>query len=129
MNRSSIQLMGPGNALVTYVLFVFTGRLYKRGKFSDVMNTNRRFGEEERELIQGFMNRVYDQFKGRVLEGRGDRIEGELVQDRGRLVGGPVVEEDEAEGFRARFEYALDAHPGIGGLVVGEHHYRDHDAG
>ncbi|MBN2563144.1 MAG: signal peptide peptidase SppA [Phycisphaerae bacterium] len=63
-----------------------TGHEYKRGKFSDMMNTNRRFGDDERELLESFLYRVYDEFKGRVMEGRADRIKGELEP----LAGGRV---------------------------------------
>ncbi|MEE8385181.1 MAG: signal peptide peptidase SppA [Dehalococcoidia bacterium] len=63
-----------------------TSHEYARGKFSDLRNTNRRFSDEEREMIMSVMNRVYEEFKGRVLEGRADRIEGELES----LAGGRV---------------------------------------
>jgi protease-4 len=63
-----------------------TSHEYTRGKFSDLRNTNRRFSDEEREMIMSVMNRVYEEFKGRVLEGRADRIKGELES----LAGGRV---------------------------------------
>ncbi len=63
-----------------------TSHEYVRGKFSDLRNTNRRFSDEEREMIMSVMNRVYEEFKGRVLEGRADRIKGELES----LAGGRV---------------------------------------
>ncbi len=63
-----------------------TGHEYKRGKHSDLMNSNRRFTEEQRSLVQGWMNRVYEEFKNRVKDGRGDRIKGELEP----LAGGRV---------------------------------------
>lgn len=63
-----------------------TGKEYKRGKLSDTMSTNRRFTEEQREIVMNTMNRVYGEFKGRVKDGRGDRIKGDLES----LAGGRV---------------------------------------
>lgn len=63
-----------------------TGHEYKRGKHADLMNTNRRFTDEERELVTKWMVRVYDEFKARVTDGRGDRIKGDLEP----LAGGRV---------------------------------------
>ncbi len=59
---------------------------YKRGKHADIMNTNRRFSDEERSLITTMMNRVYGEFKDRVMEGRGKKIKGDLEP----LAGGRV---------------------------------------
>lgn len=59
---------------------------YKRGKHADIMNTNRRFSDEERSLITTMMNRVYGEFKDRVIEGRGKKIKGDLEP----LAGGRV---------------------------------------
>ena len=78
-----------GGKLVTKGLWDWVGvttHEYKRGRFADVMNTNRPFNEDERKLIEGMMNRVYAEFKGRVLEGRGGRIKGDLEP----LAGGRV---------------------------------------
>lgn len=63
-----------------------TGKEYKRGKHADAMSTSRRFTDEQRTLVMGVMNRVYSEFKGRVMEGRGDRIKGDLES----LAGGRV---------------------------------------
>lgn len=63
-----------------------TGHEYKRGKHSDLMNSNRRFSDEERTRMQAWLDRVYDEFKNRVLEGRSDRIKGDLEP----LAGGRV---------------------------------------
>ena len=63
-----------------------TGHEYKRGKHADIMNTNRKFSDEERTLVSNMMNRVYDEFKSRVKEGRGSHIKGELEP----LAGGRV---------------------------------------
>ncbi len=69
-----------------------TGKEYKRGAHADIMNTNRKFSDEERELIQSTMNRVYGEFKARVTEGRADRIEGEVDA----LAGGRVYTGEQA---------------------------------
>ncbi|RIK69367.1 MAG: signal peptide peptidase SppA [Planctomycetota bacterium] len=63
-----------------------TGHEYKRGKYSDLMNTNRKFSDEERKLVSDWMNRIYEDFKSRVLEGRKDKIKGDLEP----LAGGRV---------------------------------------
>jgi len=63
-----------------------TGHEYKRGKRADIMNTNRPFNDEERQLVQAIMDRVYGEFKGRVLDGRKDRLKGEIES----LAGGRV---------------------------------------
>jgi len=55
-----------------------TSHEYVRGKHADLFNTNREFSEAEKEKVFGFMVRVYEEFKGRVIEGRGDRIKGDL---------------------------------------------------
>lgn len=84
-----------GGKIVTKGLWEWmgiTGHEYKRGKFSDVMNTNRRFDEGQRILVMGMMNRIYGQFKDRVLEGRADRIKGDLEP----LAGGRVYTGDQA---------------------------------
>lgn len=69
-----------------------TSHEYKRGAMADVMNTNRPFTEEQQELVMGFMNRVYGEFKDRVLEGRKDKLEGEIDS----LAGGRVYTGAEA---------------------------------
>jgi len=69
-----------------------TSAEYKRGKFSDIMNTNRPFTDEERAVMSSFMDRVYGVFKDRVSEGRGDKIKGDLEN----LAGGRVYTGKEA---------------------------------
>jgi protease-4 len=105
-----------GGKIVTKGLWDWVGvtsHEYKRGKFSDLQNTNRRFTEEERALFQGFLDRAYGEFKERVLEGRGDRIEGDLES----LAGGRVYMGEEAlkiglvdrlGGFADAIKYAAD---------------------
>ncbi len=84
-----------GGKMVTKGLWDWAGvtsHEYKRGKISDIMNTNRTFTEDERALIQGYMDRVYTVFKDRVIAGRGDRIEGDLEP----LAGGRVYTGEQA---------------------------------
>jgi len=69
-----------------------TGHEYKRGKHADVMNTNRKFTDAEKAVIGGMMNRVYDEFKDRVKEGRGSKLKGDLE----KLAGGRVYTGHEA---------------------------------
>ena len=84
-----------GGKIVTKGLWDWAGVTsseIKRGKFSDIMNTNRPFSDDERKVMQGFMDRVYEDFKNRVREGRGDRIKGDLEP----LAGGRVYTGKEA---------------------------------
>jgi len=84
-----------GGKLVTKGLWDWAGvtsHEYKRGKHCDVLNSNRPFDETERKLIETLMNRVYDEFKGRVTEGRGKKIKGELES----LAGGRVYSGQQA---------------------------------
>ncbi len=69
-----------------------TGHEYKRGKHADIMNTNRKFTEEEHKVMGGFMNRIYGEFKDRVTQGRGDKIKGDLES----LAGGRVYTGEQA---------------------------------
>ncbi|GAA5494802.1 hypothetical protein Rhal01_00966 [Rubritalea halochordaticola] len=58
----------------------------KRGKHADLMNITRAYTPEETELIRKSMLDVYGTFKKRIMDGRGDRIKGELE----KLAGGRV---------------------------------------
>jgi protease-4 len=49
---------------------------FKRGKHADLYSTNRVWTEPERELVRDYMLKIYDQFKQRVKQSRGDRIKG-----------------------------------------------------
>lgn len=78
-----------GGKIVTKGLWDWVGitsHEYRRGEHADLMNTNRRFSDDERKMVSGWMNRIYEDFKGRVLEGRKDRIKGDLEP----LAGGRV---------------------------------------
>jgi protease-4 len=59
---------------------------FKRGKHADLYSTNRVWTEPERELVRDYMLKIYDQFKQRVKQSRGDRIKGDLES----LAGGRV---------------------------------------
>jgi len=84
-----------GGKLVTKGLWDWvgvTGHEYQRGRHADMMNTNRRFSDDERKIVSKWMNRIYGEFKDRVLEGRRDRIKGDLEP----LAGGRVYSGAEA---------------------------------
>lgn len=58
----------------------------KRGKHADIMNFTRSYTPEEAEIIRESMLEVYGTFKKRIMDGRGERIKGELE----KLAGGRV---------------------------------------
>ena len=64
----------------------------KRGAHADLMNTTRPFSEDERKLVRASMLGIYDTFKKRVSDGRGDRIVGDLET----LAGGRVYSGSQA---------------------------------
>lgn len=105
-----------GGKLVTKGLWDWvgvTGHEYKRGKHADVMNSNRRFTDEERAIIKGMMDRVYDEFKDRVVEGRGKRIKGDLEPlAGGRVYTGKQAIDigliDQLGGFADAIKYTAD---------------------
>lgn len=51
---------------------------FARGKRAGLMSPNRPWSEDERAWMNGFMNDIYEQFKGRVKQSRGDRLKGDL---------------------------------------------------
>ena len=78
-----------GGKIVTKGLWDWIGvtmHEYKRGRHADIMTTNRKFNDDERQVVMRMMNRVYEEFKSRVVEGRGKKIKGELEP----LAGGRV---------------------------------------
>jgi protease-4 len=86
---------------------------YKRGKFADIMNTNRKWEPEERKVINDMMYRVYGDFKDRVVAGRA----GKLTDDIEALAGGRVYAGstaiqiglvDRLGGFTDAVKYAAD---------------------
>jgi len=58
----------------------------KRGAHADLYNSTRRFSPVEREMVRESMLEVYDVFKQRIIDGRGERLVGELEP----LAGGRV---------------------------------------
>lgn len=55
-----------------------TAHEMKRGRHADLMNSNRPFSEEEEALVRKSMRAIYGTFKQRVLDGRGNRLKGDL---------------------------------------------------
>lgn len=61
----------------------------QRGKNAGIMNTNRSYTKAEAEIIRKSMLNVYSTFKQRILDGRGERIKGNLEQfANGRVYSG-----------------------------------------
>lgn len=58
----------------------------KRGAHADLYNSNRPFSQMERQMVRQSMLDVYGTFKQRILDGRGDRLQGDLE----KLAGGRV---------------------------------------
>ena len=51
---------------------------FPRGRNSGLMTMNRKWNEHERKTLRDLLDRVYDQFKGRIKESRGTRLTGDL---------------------------------------------------
>jgi len=78
-----------GGKLVTTEMWNKIGitfKEYERGASAAIMSSARVFSEEERASIQGWMDEIYEVFKGHVKAIRGDRI----VKDLDDLAGGRV---------------------------------------
>ncbi len=65
---------------------------YKRGENSDLMSTLSPWTDEQRELVQGWMAKIYDIFKGHVTEGRGEK----LTKPIDEIAGGRVFTGEQA---------------------------------
>ena len=89
------------NATITGSIGVFGGKLVtsgmmdkigitthqvKIGKYSDINSSTSTFNEVQREKVMESMLRVYDTFKNRVLQGRKDKLQGELESMAGGRV-------------------------------------------
>jgi protease-4 len=59
---------------------------FDRGKHAGLSSMNRPWSEDERAWMTTYMNSVYEQFKGRIVESRGDRIKGNLEDMAGGRV-------------------------------------------
>ena len=46
----------------------------QRGKHADMLASGKPFSEEQREILQNWMDEVYEVFKGHVVRNRGDRL-------------------------------------------------------
>ncbi len=46
----------------------------QRGKHAGMLNSGEVFSDEERQILQGWMNEVYEVFKGHVVRNRGNRL-------------------------------------------------------
>ena len=129
------------NATITGSIGVFGGKLVtsgmmdkigitthqvKIGKYSDINSSISPFNEVQREKVIESMLRVYDNFKGRVMQGRKDQLKGDLESMAGgRVYTGRQAKElglvDEIGGLReaineakkqAKMEkYRLDIYP------------------
>ncbi|MFD2160703.1 signal peptide peptidase SppA [Rubritalea tangerina] len=58
----------------------------KRGKHADILNSTRPYTDQERAMIKQSMLEVYANFKQRIVDGRGDKLKGQLE----KLAGGRV---------------------------------------
>lgn len=65
---------------------------YNKGKHADLFTTLRPFNEEEKVLLTNTFKRVYETFKNRVKEGRGNKIQGDLE----KIAGGRVYTGNDA---------------------------------
>lgn len=59
---------------------------YKRGANADIFNSERPFDEPQRQLLERYMQDVYDVFKAHVAKGRGEK----LTKDLDEIAGGRV---------------------------------------
>lgn len=59
---------------------------FKRGKRAGLMSAMRGWNEDEKAAMEEMLNEIYTQFKGRVMQSRGQRIKGDLEA----LAGGRV---------------------------------------
>ncbi len=64
----------------------------KRGENADILATSDVFTDEQREILQGWMDEVYGVFKGHVVEARGDKLTKEIDE----LAGGRVYTGEQA---------------------------------
>jgi protease-4 len=86
---------------------------YRRGKYADLMSGRRPWSDDERKLMLDMMVRVYDEFKGRVTEGRGKKLKADLESlAGGRIYTGQQALEvglvDRIGGLNDAIRYAAD---------------------
>jgi len=70
----------------------FNWHEYQRGENSDLMSTLSGWTDEQRETIHSWMARIYEDFKGHVTEGRGDK----LAKPIDEIAGGRVYTGEQA---------------------------------
>lgn len=78
-----------GGKLVTRDLWGWVGLTFhetQRGRNADLYSSARPFDERQRQVITGTLERIYDEFKDRVAQSRGDRLTKEIEE----LAGGRV---------------------------------------
>lgn len=63
-----------------------TTTMFNRGQHAGMWTITRGWDESERAWVQEFMDETYEQFKGRVLASRGQRLKGELEEMAGGRV-------------------------------------------
>ena len=86
---------------------------YKRGAHSDIFNSNQHYNDDERALLERYMQEVYDVFKGHVVKGRGNKLTkpveemaaGRVYTGKQALALGLV---DKIGGLRDAIEYAAE---------------------
>jgi protease-4 len=84
---------------------------YKRGARGDIFNSNRRYNDDERALIERYMREVYEVFKEHVVKGRSNKLAkpveemaaGRVYTGKQALALGLV---DKIGGLRDAIEYA-----------------------
>lgn len=59
---------------------------FERGVHAGLMSMNRGWTEAEHAWMLAHMNHIYEQFKGRIMESRGDRVKGNLEEMAGGRV-------------------------------------------
>lgn len=59
---------------------------FRRGARAGLMNMNQRWNPDERAWMEKFMNEVYEQFKGRIMASRGQRLKKDLEEMAGGRV-------------------------------------------
>ena len=86
---------------------------YKRGANSDMLSSAAPFNESQRKVLERYMQKVYDVFKGHVAEGRANKLRKPLDEmSGGRVYTGKQALElglvDRIGGLKQAIEYAAD---------------------
>ena len=85
---------------------------YKRGANADFLNSLRPFDDSQKKLLQDYMQKIYEVFKGHVAKGRGDKLTKPIDQIAGgRVYTGKQALElglvDEIGGLNPAIDYAV----------------------